>query len=601
MTQTYQIKESDIQVLASAESFARGQRYFDEGAVLEVTRRGNLIAAEVAGSDYDPYRVQVTLADSGIGDTTCSCPYDWGGICKHIVATLLAAIHEPETITEKPPIATLLAGLTAEQLRQILLGVAEMGPEIADAVEREVAGLRDRPITPTAAAAATPLPAVDLGAVSREIRKDFRLAGKGDNFKRGYYDEYAGMEVDPDEILGPHLEKMQELLDGGDVATAVSLISTIIDAYIDGLTELDEWVYEYNEDVLGEAALTLGAALAEALLSLELTPQDEAEWLEQIEAWAEGLGDLEIAETAVQHGWTYPPLVAALQGHITNKGAWADEAPDYFEELAQARLRILARQGRTQEYIYLAEAEGQTALAINMMAESGDVDKAITEAQAYLNDPTDVLALAHILAAKGEMDAALTIAEHGLGLERAQGKVALARWLREGATAVGNPPLALKAAQAAFSGSYELADYTAAQQLAGSAWQTIQPQLLQALAQSGPATRQVAIYLHEKMLVQAMGALDRGGFWLEDDLRRVIQATREKYPDWGIQKCQRKAEAIMDAGKAGAYETAVVWLRQAREIYQQHHRLAEWQGYLDAVLATHQRKYKLVPLLRAIR
>ncbi|MFO7680852.1 MAG: hypothetical protein R6X34_12450 [Chloroflexota bacterium] len=66
-------------------------------------------------------------------------------------------------------------------------------------------------------------------------------------------------------------------------------------------------------------------------------------------------------------------------------------------------------------------------------------------------------------------------------------------------------------------------------------------------------------------------------------------------------KCQRKAEAIMDAGKAGDYETAIVWLRSAREIYQQHNRLPEWQRYLDTVLETHHRKYKLVPLLRAIR
>lgn len=72
MTQTYVIKETDVQALASAESFARGQHYFHDGAVLEVTRRGNLITAEVEGSDYEPYRVQVTLAPSGIATTTCT-------------------------------------------------------------------------------------------------------------------------------------------------------------------------------------------------------------------------------------------------------------------------------------------------------------------------------------------------------------------------------------------------------------------------------------------------------------------------------------------------------------------------------------------------
>jgi uncharacterized Zn finger protein len=57
----------------------------------------------------------------------------------------------------------------------------------------------------------------------------------------------------------------------------------------------------------------------------------------------------------------------------------------------------------------------------------------------------------------------------------------------------------------------------------------------------------------------------------------------------------------MDAGRSGAYDTAVSWLRHARDIYQQHNRLPEWQRYLDSILQTHQRKYKLVPMLRNIR
>jgi uncharacterized Zn finger protein len=238
------------------------------------------------------------------------------------------------------------------------------------------------------------------------------------------------------------------------------------------------------------------------------------------------LSDLEIAATDVQHGWTYPPLVAAMQGHLTDMGAWVDEVPDYFEELAQARLRILARQGRTQEYLHLAEAEGQVALYVNMMAQSGDVGQAVVEAKGYLLYPTDVLTVAHILAARGEIEAALTVAEHGLNLEHASGKVELARWLREQATAVGNQPLALKAAQAAFAGSYELADYTAVKQLAGSDWPTIQLPLMATLAKSGSASRKVAIYLHEKMLTQAMRVLDKDGFWLELELRQVVEATR---------------------------------------------------------------------------
>ena len=42
-------------------------------------------------------------------------------------------------------------------------------------------------------------------------------------------------------------------------------------------------------------------------------------------------------------------------------------------------------------------------------------------------------------------------------------------------------------------------------------------------------------------------------------------------------------------------------LRIAHDIYRQHGRLNEWQGYLAGLLELHGRKYKLVPMLRGIR
>ena len=599
MAQTLPITEAAVRALASAQSYDRGYRYYRSSSVFDITRRGNFIAAKVEGSDYDPYRIEVTVDDTGVIDTSCTCPYDWGGICKHIVATLLIAIHQPEAIVEKPSLTILLADLTADQLRRILLGMAEMGSEFADLIEREVTWLRDQP---DASATSSSLPVlVDLSAIRREIHKDFRLAGKGDSFQLGYYDEYAGLEVYPDEILQPHLEKVGAQLDAGDVETAVTLINTIMDAYTDGLTDLDEWVYEYNDDVLNEANLTLGATLAEVLLSLDMKPKQQERWLAQIDDWEDALGDLAIAETAIKHGWSYPPLVAAMQGHITEKGAWEGDAPDFADELAQVRLHILARQGRTQAYIHLAEAEGQTELAINMMAQSGDIEKAVAEAKAYLVYPREMLILAQTLAAKGELAAALNVAEHGLSLEPQHGKVELAQWTRQQASTAGNHELALNAAQLAFSNSYALVDYTALQQLAGDKWQTIKPKLLQKLQQSQSVSHKIDIFLHENMLTEAMQALDKTHFAMEHELHRVIEATKERHPDWGIRKCQRQAEVIMDEGKAKVYDTAVSWLRTARDIYLQHQRQQQWEAYLNSLLEKHQRKYKLVPMLSSIR
>jgi len=87
------LTEAAIRQQATAESFRRGQGYHRRGCVVRpgppdvvlLIQRGHEIQAEVEGSQYEPYRVHVACDERGITTATCSCPYDWGGWCKHIV------------------------------------------------------------------------------------------------------------------------------------------------------------------------------------------------------------------------------------------------------------------------------------------------------------------------------------------------------------------------------------------------------------------------------------------------------------------------------------------------------------------------------------
>src|SRR5512137_141822 len=170
--------EADVRAGANDQSFQRGSSYYRTGAVSDLVRRGNLLTAQVTGSDYAPYRIEVTLLDDGsIGAASCTCPYDWGGYCKHIVAVLLTAL-QGDKITVKPELDTLLADLTEAQLRRIIRAVAEDQPAFAAAIEQEVEWLKTIPV----AEAASPAPAAhaiafDLAAIRREIGKDIRQAG----------------------------------------------------------------------------------------------------------------------------------------------------------------------------------------------------------------------------------------------------------------------------------------------------------------------------------------------------------------------------------------------------------------------------------------
>jgi uncharacterized Zn finger protein len=195
----------------------------------------------------------------------------------------------------------------------------------------------------------------------------------------------------------------------------------------------------------------------------------------------------------------------------------------------------------------------------------------------------------------------LDVAKHGLGLEYEIGKVELARWTQDQASATSKNTLALQAAQVTFTSSYDLTDYKIVRELAGKNWPNIKPDLLKELQNCWSPSKKIDIFLHENMLAEAMQALGDPEFVSDYDLHRVVKATKEIYPDWGIRIYQQKAERIMDAGNSTMYETAVSYLGIARDIYQQEQRLEEWETYLDKLLETHHRKYKLVPMLEIIR
>ena len=80
-----------------------------------------------------------------------------------------------------------------------------------------------------------------------------------------------------------------------------------------------------------------------------------------------------------------------------------------------------------------------------------------------------------------------------------------------------------------------------------------------------------------------------------------IRSSHHTQLDWVILACRKQAEYIMDRGKAELYSSAANWLAKARKAYQMLEHKEEWQTYLDELLVQHGRKYKLVPMLKALK
>jgi len=129
------LTEATVRNLARPQSYDRGENYYDDGRVLEIVRRGDVVRAEVEGSQYEPYQVRIELDDTGVVDTNCSCPYDHGGICKHRVAVLQTYVRDPDVISQRPPVSELVTDTDPEELRSLLVDLVEKRPELAEWVE----------------------------------------------------------------------------------------------------------------------------------------------------------------------------------------------------------------------------------------------------------------------------------------------------------------------------------------------------------------------------------------------------------------------------------------------------------------------------------
>jgi uncharacterized Zn finger protein len=539
--------------------------------------------------------------DGRILDASCSCPYDWGGDCKHIIATLLYLARRPEEIERRPPLADLLSGLSREGLVELVQHLARIHPEMVEDIEDFVRAPTlpaAVPGVPPPAVSALP-PSVDLAALQRQIRADLRA--KGHELHEMYYGEYDEGDIVLGDVLTPAMDQAQALLDAGDARGALAVPEAATVAWTEGCDRLDQDLLEDLGWVDDEYLIDFGQLWAEALLTADLTRAERAHWEKRLSEWANGMPDdavLDVAIAAAAQDWDYPPLLAVLQGHITDKGAWEDEVPEFADDLAEIRLRILERQGRFEEYLNLAEAEGQFLLYLQMLIRLGRGDQAFAEAREHLTEPGEILTVARTLAEHNEVERALDLAAHGLARESARERAALAKWLRDEAQAQGRTDLALQAAWQALRDHTSLENYCWLQEHMGDEWSSRRTEALEIVAAGSDHQQAVEIYLHERMYREAIALADRHPWWV--DVGQVIEVVKGEFPDWAFGKCRQQAEEIMDAGKAGQYDIAIQWLRRGRDILLAAGRKTEWDAYLQSLLQKHQRKYKLVPMLKTL-
>jgi uncharacterized Zn finger protein len=171
------ITEGQIQDRCTKQVFARGEDYFYEEMIENAILHDATLSATCQGSEFTPYTVSVELTPTGIVDAECSCPYDWGGDCKHIVALLLTYVHEPDEIHSIELILTAIAEKPRATLLSIISELLKHDPSLVPIVKTYADSVAESQFGNTVTASAS---TVVASATTTAYREQIdRLFGNG--------------------------------------------------------------------------------------------------------------------------------------------------------------------------------------------------------------------------------------------------------------------------------------------------------------------------------------------------------------------------------------------------------------------------------------
>ena len=610
------LTETSIRTGASEKSFARGQELFRRGSVSDTAVQGNNLSGLCEGSESPFYRVRAELDEGGVRSASCTCPYDFGGYCKHIIALLLAYARKPERFAARRDPAEMLSDLSREQLIELVTRLLREQPDLSDLVEAALAA-------PSVAGGRKPSSArrkkVDAEVYRRRARGimhglDHMRASEAYWHVGGLVEELRDVE-----------RRAREFLDAGDPESALKILLTLLEETQDGFDYIDD-----SNGELGDYLDGLGETLAEMILSLDLDEDEREDIVSDLDELHDKLSDygvegLSVAVMAAQHGWGEPPQEglarrteadddededewdesdeeeddedesAPAAGDDWYAPAWSHEDPT--QALTRAKLNVLERQGRTDEYLALCLRAGAHLRYALKLSELDRLPEAVSHALKHLSVAREALTLAEHLRESGHLDEAIRVGERGLRLGGQ--KAALGQWLGPVEETQGRNKQALEAWLVAFREAPSLAVWQAIKRLAGPRWNKLKPGVMASLEKFHDKQPLAEVLLYEQEWDAAIRVADKNA----RDYRvvaAVADALVARRPEWVIRASVKQAEELIAPTKSSLYPAAADWLRRAKAAYAQMDQADEWRKYLMQLKEQYRRRPALMAQLERL-
>jgi uncharacterized Zn finger protein len=549
---TPSLTEDDIRMLASAQSFERGVSYYHSGALFNARRVGNELRGHCHGSSYTPYRASAELGSSGITSAHCTCPYDWGGICKHIVTLLLTWIHTPDVFQSVAPSYERLSEKSEEELILLIQEMLKREPDL----ER----LLDLPLQPD------PGSPLDLDAFRRQI--DFILL-----------DEFPDPAELAFEIVAIAETADRFAAEANWIATGAIyhlILSKIIPTY--------DQLYDEDGDissVVQQCAAGLGHCLTESTPD----PSTRQSWFDALleaEFMNIQMGGIDLAypagEVLVEHATEeeWNRIEKRVREKITSMNdrysRWGRESLVTF--LGQ-RLMRTGRETMVTDLIFeLGSAEQQAFELVRL----GQLGEAISIAREHFVDlPGLVLQFANALVEAGGILEAVAYITSQL---ETRSRAHYFSWLAQSAEKQQDPETAMKWRLSLFHESAKLENYMTLRAVAQrlNSWISLRPELIEKLEADQHWDLLIVIALEEGEVTRAIELLPHQR-WAHHDLQ-VAKAAESNHPQAALEIYYREVDRLIEARGRGNYQEAAAILQRVKKLYNQQNSHSKWEQFL---------------------
>ncbi len=254
--------KEDIINLSTDSSFSRGEDYYESGCIKEITRTGNRFEGTVSGS----YLYKVTLdLENGDLNFQCSCPYVYGGLCKHEIAFALAILNgeytekieiKPDPPVDKEEFSKCFKNTDQKKkisfLKQLLDKDSDLQNQFISFIKCGSEDLDE-------------ITGIDIDKIKESVHEqlasiDFdNIVENHDPYYGGHYDDEGYFDTANDEISNvflPYKHKAIEYLKKGNLPDAVRIMLGLYEG-IQNLPELEDNEYEIFYESYDDIALGL--------------------------------------------------------------------------------------------------------------------------------------------------------------------------------------------------------------------------------------------------------------------------------------------------------------------------------------------------------